>query len=177
MKEKLVKVTYRSAVSLITGFLFIFLMTSCGAGRTGIVNSYEELEQLVDTQQFEIENDWAMPIGGDRVNLIGNSNFIRFKGDSVDIFLPYFGVRHTGGNYGGDGGIEYKGLAKDLEIKKQQDKNRIVLEFEGDQSSENLDFMITIFSNGSTNTSVNSSERSSISYQGNIKSSANNEEE
>lgn len=157
--------------------LIIILTTvSCGAGRGSVVNSYEELENLVDTQNFDIEHEWAMSIGGDRVNLIGNSNFIRFKGDSVDIFLPYFGVRHSGGDYGGDGGIEYKGMAEELNIKKQEDKNRIILEFEGDQSGENLDFMITIFSNGSVNTIVNSSERSSISYQGDVKRSAKNEE-
>lgn len=167
-----IKKSFAIEGSLITGILLIIIITSCGTGRSGVVNSYEELEQLVDTQNFEIENDWAMPLGGDRVNLIGNSNFIRFKGDSVDIFLPYFGVRHSGGSYGGDGGIEYKGLAKDLEISKQEDKKRIVLEFDGKQSSENLDFMITIFSNGSANTMVNTSERSSISYQGDVKRSA-----
>lgn len=148
--------------------IFSALISSCGSAG-GEIQSYDDLNRLVETRNFEIQNEWAMPLGGNRINLIGNTNFIRFKGDSVDLFLPYFGVRHSGGDYGGDGGIEFEGIAEDLEINKNAEKNKIVIEFEGeDDNNENLDFHITLFSNGNTNTSVNSSQRTSISYQGTV---------
>lgn len=147
---------------------FIFL-TACGGTRSsGQIQNFEELQSLVASRNFEIEQEWANPVGGGNINLIGNPNFIRFSGDSVEVFLPYFGVRHSGGGYGGEGGIKYEGLAENLTINENAEKRNIELEFEGDQVNENLEFHIKLFSNGSSYTSVNTTQRASISYQGNI---------
>lgn len=150
--------------------ILLVLLQSCGGGQSALQrpNNFEELDQLVENGRFEVENQWAMPLGGSRIDLIGNTNFIRFQGDSVNLFLPYFGVRHSGGAYGGDGGIEYKGLAEDLQIQRDPNQKKITLKFGGEQGSEDLDFYVTLFPNGSTNTSVTSSERATISYQGQV---------
>ncbi|TBW29200.1 DUF4251 domain-containing protein [Gramella sp. KN1008] len=145
-------------------------LVACGTARTGDIQNYEDLNRLVNSGEFQIENDWANPIGGTNINLIGNTNYIRFKKDSVEIFLPYFGVRHTGGGYGNTGGIKYDGLSKNMEINKKPEKKKVEISFDGTQDGENLEFYISLFSNGNTTTSVNSSQRSSISYQGNLSS-------
>ena len=152
--------------------LSIILLCSCGSGKNAAdrINGYDELQELVSSGEFEIENQWAYPLSGNMVDLIGNTNFIRFKNDSVDLFLPYFGVRHAGGNYGGrDGGIKYKGVAEELEITEAEDDSRIMLEFEAEEGSENYDFRITLYANGNAATSVTSSERNAISYRGTVK--------
>jgi hypothetical protein len=158
------------------GFLAIgvILMTiACGstknAERSKDLQNFEQLRELVNSREFEIENDWAVPMRLTTVNLIGNPNFIRFKGDSVEVFLPYFGVRQSGGGYGTSGGIEYEGPAEDLEIAEDMTKNNILINFEGQQGSEHLQFIITLFSKGNSSTSVNSSERDAISYWGNVR--------
>lgn len=165
---------FNSLISiLISSFsiLIISVLGSCGgAGSTGRVQTYKELQDLVSSRGFEIENDWANPVGGSNVNLIGNPNFIRFSGDSVEVYLPYFGVRHSGGGYGTKGGIKYEGLAKKLNIIENETKKNIELDFEADQDGENLEFHIKLFANGSSFTFVNSSQRSTISYQGEFKS-------
>jgi len=165
--------TVKSVLQL--GFLAVgvILMTmACGsANNTGSSNdlqNFEQLKELVNSREFEIENDWAVPLRSPTINLIGNSNFIRFKGDSVALFLPYFGVRHSGGGYGTSGGIEYEGTAKELYIAEDMAKNNILVKFQGRQGSEHLQFIITLFSKGNTSTSVNSSERDPISYWGNV---------
>ena len=61
-----------------------------------------------------------------------------------------------------------KELAEDLKVEKNPDQKKIVLKFGGEQGSENLDFYVTLFSNGNTNTSVTSSQRATISYQGHV---------
>ncbi|UJH91602.1 DUF4251 domain-containing protein [Antarcticibacterium sp. 1MA-6-2] len=140
---------------------------ACGTSRsTGESNGSGDFEDLITKREFEIENEWLMPLGGSMVNLIGNANYIRVKGDSVDVFLPYYGVRHSGGGYGSEGGIRYEGVPKNFNITHNEQKNNYMLKFEGNHESENLQFMITIFPNGDTNTSVNSSQRASISYRG-----------
>ncbi len=162
----------RNITSLRTGFLMlgiVLLITACGGTRSAEdLQDFEELSELVNSREFEIQNEWAMPSTGSTVNLIGNTNYIRFKGDSVEVFLPYFGVRHSGGRYGGGQGIEYEGPAKKLDIEEKREKNRIVLKFEGRQGTESMQFTINLSSGKSTSTMVNSSERSGISYRGNV---------
>ena len=60
---------------------------------------YASLEQIVDSRNFEVQNNWALPLRGNQINLIGNDNFIKFSNDSVSLFLPYFGVRQMAGGY------------------------------------------------------------------------------
>ena len=155
------------SVLLILGFL-----TSCGSSgdlRNANVNSYNDLQNLVVVQkEFAIENQWANPMGGNRVDLIGNTNYIRINGDRVELFLPYFGVRHSGGAYNSEGGIKYEGPIENLQIEERDGKS-INVTFKGRQGSEDLDFLITLFPGGSAITNVNSSERQSISYQGRLK--------
>lgn len=148
----------------------IFLILACGGAKNTEkeLREFEQLKDLVNSREFVIENQWAMPLRGGNINLIGNANFIRFKGDSVELFLPYFGVRHSGGGYGGEGGIKYEGPAKELNITKDEGNNTIELRFEGQQGSENLDFYITFFPNGEASTSVTSSDRDAISYRGEV---------
>lgn len=147
----------------LTWFLF-----SCGGGhRNSTPSNYDELSDLVESREFEIIHDWAQPMQGGNINLIGNANFIRFEGDSINLFLPYFGVRHSGGAYGGEAGIEYEGPPENLKVKKED--SRILLSFEGDQDSENLRFLITLFPNGNATTSVSSSQRQVISYRGDVR--------
>lgn len=159
--------------------MILFFLESCGGGQNTAMNqpqNFDELEQLVQKRHFEVENQWAMPLGGSRIDLIGNTNFIRFKGDSVKLFLPYFGVRHTGGGYGDEGGIKYEGVAEDLKVENDQNQKKIVLKFSGEQGSEDLDFYVTLFPNGNTNTSVTSSQRATISYQGHVSALPEKEE-
>ena len=159
-------------IGLKTGLLVIFIglfMNSCGTNRNS-ENTSEELTQLYDRlneKGFEIDNSWAIPLGGNMISLVGNPNFIRFENDSVGIFLPYFGERYSGGSYGEPGGIEYEGPARNLSIEEKRN-NKVVVKFNGKQGSELLDFIVTIFPDGSANTSVNSSERATISYRGNV---------
>ncbi|MDT0649892.1 DUF4251 domain-containing protein [Autumnicola edwardsiae] len=161
-------------IALFRYLLLIMCVTliSCGGSRNQISDSdlkaYEKLQELVNSRGFEIENQWALPLLGGRVNLIGNTNFIRFKGDSVNIFLPYFGVRQSGGGYGEGGGIEYEGPTKNLEIIENRNNQNIRIQFEGSAGTESLKFYLKLYPNGNAETSVNSSQRDAISYRGNV---------
>mgnify|MGYP002795035044 CR=1 FL=1 len=151
----------------------LLLILSCGgmkqSGSEENLKDFQKLSELVNSREFEIENEWLMPLGGSMINLIGNPNYIRFKADSVDVFLPYFGVRQSGGGYGGNGGITYTGPVKDLEISEGAANKNIQLNFSGKHNSENLEFFITLYQGGSVTTLVSSSQRQSISYRGNVK--------
>lgn len=167
-------------LSPFTGAFFIFilgslLLISCGSSKRGATpSSMEELNSLIDSRQFEIEHEWAVPQRGRNINLIGNANYIRVEGDSVELFLPYFGVRHFGGGYGSEGGIEYEGLLQELEIQKED--RRLLMTFGGGKSSENYQFHITFYPNGTVNTTVVSTQRDNISYRGAVRERTRQEE-
>lgn len=167
IREK-IKIKYFLGIKSIFLAVFIMLfMYGCGGAKTSNVpQNFDELREFANNKQFEIQNEWAMPLGQNQINLIGNPNFIRFQGDSVNLFLPYFGVRHSGGGYGGEAGIEYKGPAKDLQIIEQAENKKVIVKFEGQQGTENLDFIVTLYPKGNVSTSVTSSQRNSISYRG-----------
>lgn len=160
----------------IIALIGVLALISCGGGNLSEAERTEkmaEMKSLIDSRNFEIENQWVTPLRGNRINLIGNANYIRFKGDSVDLFLPYFGVRHTGGGYNNDGGIKYEGLAKNLQVNEGKN-NSLVLKFEGKHATESYDFTISVFPNLNTSTQVTSSDRDPISYQGEAHKYADN---
>ncbi len=144
------------------------LLVSCGSSKRGAVpSSMDDLSNLIESRQFEIEHDWAVPQRGRNINLTGIANYIRVEGDSVQLFLPYFGVRHFGGGYGDGGGIEYEGLLQELEIK--QEERRMLMTFDAGESSEGYQFHITLYPNGNVNTTVISTQRDNISYRGTVR--------
>lgn len=154
--------------------ILVTLLTGCGIQqnlRGEYPDTFEDVKGFVDSKAYEIENQWAVPLNGSMIDLIGNTNYIRFESDSVDIYLPYFGVRHTGGGYGErDGGIKYTGPVENLMIEEDNEQERIKINFKASKNNETFDFGITLFGNGNTNTRVNSSGRNSISYRGKVKS-------
>ena len=160
----------RGFLALFSGILFVFF-SSCGSGQTTAEQQqeYQELAELIESRQFEIVNDWALPLRGNRVNLIGNTNFIRFEADSVNVQLPFYGVRHSGGGYNsGYGGFEFEGIPKNLQIEHDREDGKIVIAFEANDENENMNFNIILYPNGTARTSVTSSQRDSMSYQGEV---------
>ncbi|MFI2744323.1 DUF4251 domain-containing protein [Zhouia sp. PK063] len=160
--------------------IYIFILSSfiisCGELKnTAEKPNYTTTVKLVNSKNFEIEQQWLFPLGGNRVNLIGNPNFIKFNKDSVDIYLPYYGVRQMGGGFSSNSGIEFKGIPKELKITPNDSKQKIDIFFKGYQDSELLTFNITVFSNLKTSTSVTSSQRNAISYTGELKALQANE--
>ncbi|MDR5590268.1 DUF4251 domain-containing protein [Christiangramia sp. SM2212] len=131
------------------------------------LKEFQELETLVENRQFEIVNNFANSQLGNNISIINTVNFLRMDKDSVNIDLPFFGRRFYGNPSEKEGGIVCKGLIEDYKIKEQPDKSRIQIEFKAtSENNEDFNFLIFIYSNGKADTSVNSSERSRISYRG-----------
>ena len=158
-------------VKCITALLIVIVLTACGGTNTQERDAnYRSLQEVVSSKKFKIENQWAYPNGGGNINLIGNPNSIKLINDSIDIYLPYFGVRQSGGTYNGaEGGIKYKGPVKNLKIEENNRKGEIKINFEARQNSEDLDFFMTLYPNKKVRTYVILSQRTTISYDGVLK--------
>ncbi|MHA6280460.1 DUF4251 domain-containing protein [Salinimicrobium sp. CAU 1759] len=164
---------YFSFTGQILGTIMILgsLLAACGSPNRNMADDpkYREMVKEVSDLEFEIENEWANPTQYNRVNLLGNPNRIKFENDSVEVYLPFFGERYAGGAYDpDDGAIQYRGVPKNLKLQENPEKGAVNIFFEGNRNTESLDFRITIFPNGVARTSVTSTQRETIVYDGRL---------
>ena len=172
----------KTIYTLITSLLIL----SCASSRVD-VRSNESLNQWIDAKQYSLEATTAMPMNtvavsavlnsnilgpgnsASQINLIGNSNFLRIKGDSVHASLPYFGERRMGGSYNSrETGITVNGLYKDYKVDTKKGMYVITFSARDTQGNENYDFILNISPSLHADYSVQSSQRSNIHYRGRI---------
>jgi len=151
----------------------VFTLVSCSSVKTAEQqakedNQWKALQQMVADKTFELEAEWAYPFGSSQVNLFGNSNYFRFKGDTVATYLPYFGVRRNGPVYGNESGIVVDGPYSNLVIDENPTKNEINIAFEIREKSESYDFNLVLFANKTADITVKSSQRDVIRYDAKI---------
>ena len=145
------------------------------------------LDELVASKQFRIESQWARPQGGssinslsasnlrppgssgNRINLIGNYNFLEMDGETVSAILPYFGERQVAGDhYSGNSGIEFEGTPRNLVIEKNEKKKSYEIAFDIDNNTETFQVNIQLYRNLKSNVTINSNQRFVIRYDGKV---------
>lgn len=164
-------------------------LSSCGSAskisRTKV--DTQKLDALVSSDRFEIRSDWAMPLATNsmnslanaglfppgssagQINLIGNANYVRVMGDSLSVYLPYFGERQMGGGYNSDGaGIAFEGIPDTMEITKNEEKQQYDILLKMKHNLENFILTITLFPNLNSAINVSSSQRFPIRYSGSV---------
>jgi hypothetical protein len=124
------------------------------------------VDTLVESKEFEFVAVMAYPQGAKNIDMISNPNFLRFKKDSIHSEMPYFGRAYSGIAYGGRGGLDFKGPIRDYSISKG--KKSYTIKAEVKDSSDSYSIILTVFFEGNASLSINSLNRSSISYSGKI---------
>ena len=181
---KYFKIMKKYIIFIVSVLSFVFL--SCGSSQKTDSRESLILNNLITKQTFEIESRWAQPMATNaynqavngllppgsttgQINLIGNSNYFKMEKDTVSAYLPYFGERQMGGNYGSArGGIEFNDVPEDLEIRPT-DKSGYNIRFsinDKENKAENYKVYIQIFHDLNANIVINSSQRLSIRYRG-----------
>ena len=151
-------------VLFIIGLLSLALLSACKSTK-GDTSDLSELRLLIESRSFDIENNWALPLRGAQINLVTNDNHLRFRKDSIDIFLPYFGVRQFSGGYNAEAGIRYEGILNDLEIDSSY-ADKVKLRFETSIGTEQIRYIITMYPDGKSNLQLLMNQRENISYRG-----------
>ncbi len=145
------------------------------------------LKNMVEETHFEIKSTRAFPqmtqgfasianagllIPGSTANsidLIGNPNYVKILGDSVSVYLPYFGERQMGGGYSNnDVGIKYDGKPETYSASYDEKQNRYLIKMEFRQRTETFQCYITLFPSLRTDININSTHRFSIRYAGTV---------
>ncbi|RPD97950.1 DUF4251 domain-containing protein [Aureibaculum marinum] len=167
--------------------LMLGLLSSCASTKS--VNT-DQIKNIVEKQYFNIESDIAQPsasvgmanlqnsgllgIGNSasNINLIGNSNFLEVKGDSITSYLPYYGERYSNVGYGSDnGGIELEGDVKNYVVVWNDKKQHYTITFQAKSKNSNelFDARLVLYPNLKSYLTLSSPSRTSITYIGKVK--------
>lgn len=132
----------------------------------------KEIEALIDSRKFDFEAQKVTPQGGRLIILDYNTYFLKFDPDKTTADLPFFG-RGYNVPYGGDGGIKFEGVPENVTVEKKKKSYIVKASVRGKNDVYDLTF--SIFFDGGATLSINSNNRSSINYDGEIKVSKNQE--
>jgi len=125
----------------------------------------KELRELLDSGNFKIEVDRALPLNGSAVNLT-SSYSLEMRGDSVISFLPYFGRAYSV-PYGGGDGLRFSQQVTGKTVEFDH-KGTAQIRFETRTDEDSFTYDIKIFSNGSSTIFVQPVNRQSITFHGDV---------
>jgi hypothetical protein len=125
------------------------------------------IDSLISSKTFRFVADRALPQGWKSVDLTTNFNFLNFDPELTESYLPYFGRAYSA-DFGGEGGIKFKSKPSEYTIAKA--KNGKGYEIDVTVSNTRDTYKLTLFVSpeGDASLNVNSNQKSSISYMGEI---------
>lgn len=171
----------------ILGFIF-----SCASTKMSTPSEMEALKTLLNSKSFEFTADWANPMAtrslnaianagllppgstASRIDIAGNSNYLKVFGDSVSANLAYYGERQFGGGYGAAQGIEFNGTTTDYNQTFDTDRGTYMISFTINNSMELYAVTLNVYSDKTSTVVINSSNRLSIRYEGTLEAMEDN---
>lgn len=149
-------------------FLYIFmclLMVSCAPKK--IVSSYsqEEVKTFLSNQSYQFIARFVLPQGG-RQRLVTGVHTLKISKDRVEADLPYFG-RAYAAPMGGASGIQFSTAEFTYKADETEDGTR-ELTIEVTNAGDVRQLFLRVYADGAADLSVNSNNRQSISYRGEI---------
>ena len=169
-------------------FLILVIITSCASTNSGLKEPSPELKEIISQASLDISPRWATPqltislaqlnaLGatgnngvGSRIDIRGNTSYFRFSKDSVSASLPFFGDRHFGSLTSNiDQGINFDGVPEDLKIEQEGANYKIWFKIrDKNLKRERYDVYVKVNSKLVGIIDINSTHRSSMSYEGRI---------
>lgn len=162
-----------SLVSIVTLTFVVFSLTNALAQEKSKKQLKEEaklekqkqVQLLVDSKEFVFVANRVIPQGGRTINLTTNYT-LELHPDFIKCDLPFYGRAYSGVGYGGDGGMQFEGKPTDYTVEKNKKAYIIKVNVRGERDSYSM--MLSVYFEGSAYLTINSNNRSGISYDGDI---------
>lgn len=127
----------------------------------------KETESLINSKNFVFNAEKANPLGYRMIVLDYNTYTIKVTEENVVCDLPFFGRAYNVAYGSSNGGIRFEGKPENITIEKKKKSYSVKMIVKGKDDVYNL--LFSVFFDGGTNVSVISNNRTSISYDGEIK--------
>ena len=123
------------------------------------------VQNFVKSKEFVFKAQTVMPMTGTSRQLTSDYD-VKFLGDSIVAYLPYFGRAYSAG-YGEGGGIDFTSTKFDYKVK-QRKKGGWDISIKPQDAKDIQQLNFTISENGYATLQVTSSNRQPISFNGYI---------
>ncbi len=165
------------------------------AGLTGMAKekqkadtaAFNKMVQLVNSKNFYINVDAAFPMGNGSITVdtkygskrLGGEGYVSLANNEGELFImdtvvtghmPFFG-RAYNIPYGDGGGMEFsktKLEKESIKVFQKKKKQYVEYEFSVRKDGDVINFRVEIYANGKCSVNVNSNNRASISYSGDV---------
>jgi hypothetical protein len=124
-----------------------------------------KVDSLVANNQISFLARNAIPTGGESISLTSNYN-LWIKGDTVQVFLPYYGRAYQASFGNSEGGIKF--TAPMVNVSKTFKKGNHTISFEAKAPTDLYRMSLTVTQSGYCSLTVNSMNRSSIGFEGEL---------
>ena len=124
------------------------------------------VQNAVETKEFVFKAQTVMPMSGGSKQLTTEYD-VKFLGDSIVSYLPYFGRAYNASYGSTDGGINFTSTKFEYKAKAGK-KGAWDITVKPKDAKEIQEMNFTISENGSTSLRVTSTNRQPISYYGHI---------
>ena len=125
----------------------------------------EQTKTVLENKVYVFEATQVIP-STMRSRTLTSSYNVQIKNDTITCYLPYFGKAHTAAYGSSQSPMDFIQPIENYKFEKT--KKGYEVKFETSNNNDRLNFFFRIADTGSASLSVNSTNRSSISYHGDI---------
>ncbi|MBT8287895.1 MAG: DUF4251 domain-containing protein [Flavobacteriaceae bacterium] len=126
---------------------------------------YALAREVVANGNFTFNSQWMNTRAGKRMLMDAGRGYLTIQGDKTKAYLPYIGIVRVATMYAG-GGIEFDGEMRDYQVRENDKRRTVTVEFKISSPEETYDVFVQFFKGLSAKVTVNSNKRESISYDG-----------
>lgn len=129
-----------------------------------------EVKQLIDAKDYIFQANYMYPLGGG-LRYLTSPYDVTVRPDTVESYLPYFGVAYSGVGYNSneDNGIKFKSTKFDYTTSYVQKNGSYIIRIKTNDTRSATQMTLQVYKNGSADLNVISQNRQQIRFAGYIK--------
>ncbi len=163
------------------GLLCVLMLTiSCGISKNASMTKEEKkaakiehqqvIKKAIEAQQFVFEPNQAIGQKGFTVQVGGQGYSLKVMGDTAKAYLPFYGraFASAGMGYGDATGVEFDSTLSDTKWTYNEKKKNHTFTGQAERGSDVYNLTLDIFENGSATLMVVQTNRSPMTYYGEV---------
>ena len=153
---------------LLSGLFISILLSGCSGSKQAAASavSKETITESVNKGEWVFTANYVMPQSG-RSRSTNGVYTVTYSANVFVVYLPYFGKAYTASIGSSQGPLDFK--TSDFDLAKEQKKDgQWSLEIKPKDYKEVQSMNFTLYDNGSADLNVTLTNRSPISFRGNI---------
>lgn len=157
----------KSKLTIITGIAILLMAFNVNAQtEKNKDQEFSKVQNIIESKNYLFKAERMLPASGISKLLISEYT-LSIKGTKTKANLPYYG-RAYNAEYGGNGGIKFDSELTNYEFKINEKKRKIKINFKVKGKNDFYKCYLTVTRGGSATLSVQSQNKQTINYWGDV---------